>query len=209
MVGSWSRNSRYGHLFKSRAQINILEEVYYEGSQSSAAGDNRESFQVDFPEGGAAQVRNNLFTRVWSGDNSSGASVTYAVREVTGIFGRLRPWALHVEHNTFVSFTMHYDSQQHATYPFFIRRTAPTRAPLDHVVSSNLFVGYCQTPSESMGSAGYRGSSYQILDFDGITPDYRPREPKQVADNRVLRIPSYVHERSVKRRGIATIGAFD
>ncbi|WP_342618757.1 hypothetical protein [Rhodoferax sp. GW822-FHT02A01] len=207
MTGSWSHNSYYGHLFKSRAQINLLEGNYFQGSRS-AQGEMRESWLVDIPEGGDLVLRNNIFAKNYSGDSTNGAAVTYGVEKGAGTFDMSRPWALTIEHNTFVTFSRYYDSLKHETYPFFLNSKAPV-APENLHIRNNVFVGYCQTPSPNWKAGTYFGTGYSIVNFNGIDQSFRLRNPIQVNSSTVVGTPGYQHQQFVSPRRTNTVGAVD
>lgn len=208
MTGSWSRDSVFGHLFKSRAQINHLEGNYFQGSKSSGPGDMRESWMVDIPEGGALIARNNIFSKSKSGDNTNGAAITYGVERATGTFDTNRPWSLQIENNTFVAFTRYFDNQAHAVYPMFIKTGVPV--PPDKLsVKRNLYVGYCQAPSANPNQPGYRGDDYQLLDFNAIDTAFRPRVPVMAGALPAVESLAYVHRMSTAKRTTTAIGAQD
>lgn len=207
MTGSWSHDSYYGHLFKSRAQINILEGNYFQGSKS-ANGEMRESWQMDIPEGGTLIARNNIFTKNASGNNTNGASITYGVERNASNFDLNRPWKLVIEHNTFVAFTRYFDTQNHAVWPMFLNTAVPV-LPADVSIRNNVFVGYCQAPSTVFGNAGYLGQDYSVLDFNGIDQAFRPRVPKAAASSAALGTSQYLHKLQIGVRRTTAIGARD
>ncbi len=208
MVGSWSHDSVYGHLFKSRAQVNYLEGNYFQGSKSSGTGDMRESWMVDIPEGGAFTARNNIFSKNKSGDRTNGAAITYGVERAVGTFDANRSWALQIENNTFVAFTRNFDSQSHPVYPMFIKTGVPV-LPANLSVKRNLFVGYCQSPTNNLNQPGYRGEEYQQLDFNAIDAAFRPRVPVMAGTAPPNGSPAYFHRMSIFKRTTAAIGAQD
>jgi hypothetical protein len=207
MVGSWSHDSYYGHLFKSRAQINILEGNYFQGSRS-VSGEMRESWLVDIPEGGTLIARNNIFAKNFSGNSTNGAAITYAVEKSLGTFDANRTWKVLIENNTFVAFTKYFDTQNHAVYPMFYNTAAPV-LPSNMSMKNNLFVGYCQTPSPNLGSNSYFGTDYVMTDFNAIDEGFRPRVPLQGRSGSAVGSPTYNHQnRTVLRQGSA-VGARD
>ena len=208
MVGSWSHDSVYGHLFKSRAQSNYLEGNYFQGSKSKGTGDMRESWMVDIPEGGAFTARNNIFSKNKSGDSTNGAAITYGVERAVGTFDTLRPWSLRIENNTFVAFTRYFDNQSHPVYPMFIKTGVPV-LPANLSVKRNLFVGYCQTPTNNLNQQGYRGEDYQIVDFNAIDTAFRPRLPVMAGTAQLAGSQAYFHRMTTIWRTTAAIGAQD
>ena len=208
MQGSWSHGSYYGHLFKSRAQVNILEGNYFQGSKASAGGPQGEAYLVDIPEGGTLVARNNVFAKNFSGDFSNGAAITFAVEagSTTKPFDLARPWGLTVEHNTFVAFSRYYDTQNHKLYPFYFKSTAPVQ-PSAKLVRHNVFVGYCPTPSQT--AAGYYGDNASELDFNGIDTAFRPRRPVLVSGSPIVGTVGYAHKNSAVTRTTTAAGARD
>ena len=207
MQGSWSHGAYYGHLFKSRAQVNVLEGNYFQGARA-AAGTQAETYLVDIPEGGTLVARNNVFVKNFSGDFSNGAAITFAVEAGSTYkpFDTARPWQLTIEHNTLVAFSRYYDTQNHRLYPFFIKSTAPVPAEA-WSVRDNLFVGYCPTTAQL--SAGYYGDDYLELTFNDIDEGFRPRRPVAANMNSIVGTPGYGHALQVQSRISAAIGARD
>ena len=207
MQGSWSHGAYYGHLFKSRAQVNVLEGNYFQGSRSTGSVQT-ENYLVDIPEGGTLTARNNVFAKGFSGDSSNGAAITFAVE--SGSAGRpfdtARPWGLTVEHNTFVAFSKTYDSQGHPLYPFFLNASAPLPGG-GKVIERNVFVGYC--PSTSQVAAGYYGGGHSVLNFNDIDLAFRPRAPMAAAGSTVVGKPAYAHQLRTSTRATAAMGAVD
>lgn len=208
MLGSWSHDARYGHLFKSRAQVNILEGNYFQGSRATKPGEMRESYLVDVPDGGVLTARNNIFVKTASGDNTNGASLAYAAEGSIGRFDTTRPWALTVEHNTFVAFTQYFDNQKHQVYPFLLNAIAPVKAENINV-NGNLFVGYCRKKSSLYGSPGYFGEGYMMADFNAIDQSFRPRKPQPSKSGLAPGSLGYQHKQSNVRRRTNAIGARD
>jgi hypothetical protein len=172
------------------------------------AGEMRESWLMDIPEGGTLIARNNIFSKTVSGDNTNGASITYGVERNVGNFDLNRPWKLIVEHNTFVTFTRYYDSLNHATWPMFLNTAAPV-LPADISIKNNIFVGYCQPSSTIFGNAGYLGQDYSVLDFNGIDQAFRPRVPKAAVSSTAVGSSQYVHQQQTSARQTTAIGARD
>ncbi len=160
VVGSYSHGAYYGHQLKSRAQRTIVEGSYLAGRRADATMPQTEAYLLDIPNGGVAVVRNNVFAKNYSGDNSNGASLTFGVEgNPDG-----RPWSLTAEHNTFVAFSRYYDTQNHQLFPMYISSLNQGAWPKN--VSSNVFVGYCPT---GIAYKDYRGENYYSLDFSDVT----------------------------------------
>jgi hypothetical protein len=207
MQGSWSRSSYYGHLFKSRAQINILEGNYFQGSRA-APGTQTETYLVDIPEGGTLVARNNIFAKNFSGDFSNGAAITFAVEAGTSTkpFDTARPWGLTIENNSFVAFSRYYDTQNHRLSPFFIKSSAPVPAQAKSI-ARNVFVGYC--PTTQQVSAGYYGSEHAERTFDDIDEAFRPRVPLLANTPAVVGSRGYGHTTRTQLRTTTAVGARD
>jgi len=207
MQGSWSHSAYYGHLFKSRAQITILEGNYFQGA---AANGNvqAETYLVDVPEGGTLTAKNNVFVKNGSGDFSNGAAITFAVESGSQAkpFDTKRAWALTVEHNTFVAFSRYFDTQKHSLYPFFFKPTAPVPAAAK-VVQNNLFVGYCPTASQI--AAGYYGEGHTERNFNEIDAAFRPRNPVLMSGSRIVGSLAYAHRNTSSARTTTAAGARD
>ena len=78
---SWSHDAVYGHTFKSRAQVNVIEANFFEGGEPNAAqGQTQaENYLLDLPNGGMATIRDNVFIKTKSGPNSNGMSITFGM----------------------------------------------------------------------------------------------------------------------------------
>jgi hypothetical protein len=169
MTGSWTHGAYYGHLFKSRAQVNILEGNYFMGQRWNAV-DQTENYLADFPNGGRVTLRNNIFVKNRSGDNSNAMSVTYAMEGIEDA----RANSITIEHNTFVALDRTYDGF-HPIYPmqFFYPARIPGSAgfPVANVsVASNAFVGYCR---QSEAFMDFRGLNALELNFNQIDLGFR------------------------------------
>ncbi|MFV0681352.1 hypothetical protein [Ottowia sp.] len=202
MTGSYSHDVYYGHTFKSRAQVNLLEGNYFQGGVGGSR--QAEAYLVDLPEGGRALLRNNLLIKNASGDNSNGALVTYAVEGAPA--GRTQ--SLVIEHNTFMAYAKTYDGQ-HLIYPIFTRYQSDDGTstwPFAKVaVQNNVFVGFCGT----QGRAVYRGDAAWTLDFDDLNAGFSPFVKTMQGNAQTVGRPSYVHQSSSQQRQTALAGAFD
>jgi len=207
MLGSWSHDSYYGHLFKSRAQINILEGNYFQGSRS-ISGELRESWLLDIPEGGTLIARNNIFAKNFSGDNTNGASITFGVEKKINQFDLNRPWKLNIEHNTFITFSRYYDNLKHEIYPMFLNKNSPIDAS-NLKIKNNVFVGYCQTASKNIDEISYMGENYLMLNFNEIDQNFRPRKPVMNTESKILGSQQYQHQQQTITRKSKAIGAKD
>lgn len=207
LKGSWSHDSYYGHLFKSRAQINVLEGNYFQGSKSNS-GEMRESWLVDVPDGGTLIAKNNIFVKTFSGNSTNGASITFAVEKSAGNYDKNRPWALRIEHNTFVAFSRYFDDLKHETYPLFLKMDTPILSA-NHSVKNNIFIGYCQTPSQTGSASTYRGDNYLIANFNEIDQSFRPRSINIATSTDIVGTPNYLHRQRWQLRRTTAIGAKD
>lgn len=206
ITNSWTHGAYYGHLFKSRAQVNILEGNYFMGSRA-VNGAQTEAFLVDFPNGGRVFMRNNVLVKNYSGPNSNGVFVTYGMEGVHDG----RRLSARIEHNTFVSFARFYDDQKHELMPmhFFVPGKIPGTAdfPVSKVkVRNNVFVGFC--PS-GYAAANYRGDDAHVVNFEDIGQDFSLRSNKPSGDNSIIGTRSYWHQMQNRNRQTANVGARD
>ncbi len=204
LTGSYSHDVFYGHLFKSRAQRNILEGNYFMGT-AGTGGVQSENFLVDTPNGGELVLRNNVLVKTNSGDNSNGIMVTFKLEGASDT----RPDAITIEHNTFVAFSQYYDSQQHQVTPFtfFYPPKDPSVAgfPVQNVsVRGNAFIGLCQHYSTELN---YRGTDYLEGWFDLLNTDFSLRGTATVAGGTANLSPSYVFPLGTGTRSSNQVGA--
>jgi hypothetical protein len=187
MTGSYSHSAFYGHLYKSRAQKNILEGNYFRGTLGSAQ--QAENYLVDVPNGGVLTMRNNVLVKNASGDNSNGLMVTFKMEGASDT----RSDAITIEHNTFVAYSRYYDSQQHqlAPYSFFYPPKNPAAAdfPVANIkVRGNAYVGLCHHYGIELN---YRGTDYVEGWFDLLNSDFSLKGIGQVAQSSATQSPSY------------------
>lgn len=207
MTGSWTHNAYYGHLFKSRAQVNVFEGNYFMGSRSNGTTQT-ENYLADFPNGGRVTLRNNIFVKNRSGDNSNAMSVTYAMEGVVDT----RALSLDIQHNTFVSLDRTYDSLSHPIYPmqFYYPAQIPGSAgfPVGNtVIANNVFVGYCQQNQTFMD---FRGNNPLELDFNQIDQSFRLRNASTAGGNPSINgTLEYAHPLKSISRATALPGARD
>jgi hypothetical protein len=197
MRGSWSHDVFYGHLFKSRAQRNILEGNYFMGTRSS--GVQTENYLVDLPEGGTLLLRNNVLIKNASGDGSNAMSVTFAMENQNNAANN----RILIENNTFVAFSKYYDSQNHPIFPmqFYYPAKLPGSAGFPSfptTIRNNVFVGYCKYDVPSMD---YRGSRALELNFNQVDQSFRLRTPRSSGNFAALGTFGYEH---FKRRVLRT-----
>lgn len=202
MTGSYSHDVYYGHTFKSRAQVNLLEGNYFQGGVGSAAR-QAEAYLVDLPEGGRALLRNNVLAKNASGANSNGALITYAVEGAPA--GRAQ--SLVIEHNTLLAYAKTYDGL-HGIYPIFTPYQTATGSayPFAKVsVNHNALVGFCGTT----GREAYFGDAPWLLDFADLNADFSPKAKTVLGNPAVVGRPGYVHRASRSARRSALAGALD
>ena len=196
VTGSWSHDSYYGHLLKSRAQRTIVEGSYLTGSRAEA-GQQTETYLLDVPDGGELTVRNTIFVKNYSGNNSNGGSLTFGVESALAT----RSWGLTVEHNTFVAMSRYYDDLKHKLFPFFISGNALG----DKKIDSNVYVGYCNgDPARDAP-----GTNALTLGFNDIDQSYRPRVPSLTGNSGIVGTTSYWHLGRSSTRRTNAIGARD
>jgi hypothetical protein len=194
--GSWSHDSYYGHELKSRAQRTIVEGSYLTG-QHVAAGQQGEAYLLDVPDGGELTVRNTIFVKNYSGNNSNGGSLTFGVESALAT----RTWGLTVEHNTFVAMSRYYDDAKHKLYPLFISG----KALGDKKIDSNLYVGYC-TGDVTRDAPG---TNAVTVGFNDIDQSYRPRLPSLTGNLSIIGTTSYWHQARSATRKTNAVGARD
>lgn len=194
--GSWSHDAYYGHELKSRAQRTIVEGSYLTGARA-APGTQTETYLLDVPDGGELTVRNTIFVKNFSGNNSNGASLTFGVESALAT----RSWNLNVEHNTFVALSRNYDDQQHKLFPMFISG----RALGDKRIDSNLYVGYCN----GNAAKDAPGTNAVTATFNDIDASYRPRQPSLTGDLSIIGTTSYWHLGRSSTRKTNAVGARD
>lgn len=193
--GSYSHDSYYGHLLKSRAQRTVIEGSYFAGQR---AGDKQaEAYLLDVPDGGELTVRNTIFVKNYSGNNSNGASLTFGVESASAS----RNWKLTIEHNTFVAMSRYYDEAKHKLYPLFIS----SKAPGDKNIDSNLYVGYCNGDV----TRDAPGTNAATLGFNDIDQTYRPRLPSLTGNTSIIGTTSYWHLGRSATRKTNAVGARD
>ncbi len=213
MVNSFSTDAYYGHLLKSRAQRTILEGNYFKGTTPAAGFPFAESYLVDVPEGGMLVMRNNILAKNRSGDGANGIELAFALE--SELYAP-RTHSVLVEHNTFVTFSANYDSQNHPIGPmgfFFPLRTPGTAGfPIsDFTVRNNVFVGF-RTDAEIQSSAPFflfRGTNGLNVPFSGLRRDFGLVNPVPVAGSAIVGTPSYGYKAATRARTNTNVGAVD
>ena len=216
---SWSHDAFYGHLFKSRAQVNVFTANYFEGGTPDGGHKQAEAYLLDIPNGGRLTARNNIFVKNASGPNANGMSLAFLMEGASDG----RPQSVDVENNTFVAFAETFDGTHpnyalSFLYPNVRPDDAAWPATIPVRVIKNAFVGYCAVPGG--GAQNYHGdlsltesfaetsrafafSTKIVSDDDALAaqlPDYQPE----------LGTPAYTQQahRSLYRARM-TIGAKD
>jgi hypothetical protein len=93
--GNYSHHADGGHLFKSRAAVNIIR--YNRFTDENDPATSRASYELDLPDGGQALVVGNVFGQSAYGDNTT--LVSFA-RENAGVWPSNE---LYAAHNTFLN----------------------------------------------------------------------------------------------------------
>jgi hypothetical protein len=206
MRGSWSHDAYYGHLYKSRAQRNILVGNYFMGTRSTN-GVQTENYLVDIPEGGTLVMQNNVLVKNFSGDGSNGIFVTFAGENQNNASTD----TVLIENNTFTAFSKYYDTQSHPLFPylFYYPLKTPGTAgfpafPL--TVRNNVYVGFCKYNDAAMD---YRGAGALELNHNQVDQSFRLRTPRSTGNFSTLGTIGYEHKKRVILRGNLNVGARD
>jgi hypothetical protein len=125
MLNSWSHDSFAGHLFKSRAQRNILEGNYFQGTlpqnTMSPAGlsyNLSEDYNVDISNGGTLVARNNIFAKTLDDDgtgNGNRIELAYGMEGLKADDNRVN--SIDIENNTFVGLNAYWIADTGYYYP--------------------------------------------------------------------------------------------
>jgi len=142
-------------------------------------------------------VRNTIFVKNFSGNNSNGASLTFGVESASPS----RKWGMTVEHNTFVALSRYYDDAKHKLFPMFIS----TKALGDKKIDSNLYVGYCNGDA----TRDAPGTNARTASFNDIDQSYRPRVPALTGNKNIVGTPAYGHPGRTATRKTNAVGARD
>ncbi len=220
MSHSWSHDAFYGHLFKSRAQINVFTANYFQGGLPQQGRTQAETYALDIPNGGRATVRNNIFVKNASGLGANAMSFTFLLE---GAIDN-RPQSVDLENNTFVTFAKAYDGS-HANYPMaflypsLVPGTADWPASISARIIKNAFVGYCTGGSDNAAET-FRGDIAVVESFLELTRTYALTTKLDASDAALDAIyPDYVPEigtpsynfryGAAPTRRLTTIGAED
>lgn len=204
LVNSWSHDAYYGHLFKSRAQVNIIEGNYFQGGVPQSGYTQAENYDLDIPNGGRLTVKDNIFAKNASGPNSNGVYITFGVEGIPDS----RPLSIDIENNTFVAFSKTYDGS-HPLFPFFFEGGLTPGSPgfitPNVTVQKNVFVGFCPSGNAELA---YRGDLALTEDFSELNQDFSMSDKYISADTSILGTPAYKHAaQGGSVRTVPTIGA--
>ncbi len=194
MHHSWSHHAYYGHLFKSRAQVNTFTANYFEGGLPFGRYTQAEAYLLDVPNGGMLTARNNVFVKNASGADANGMSVTFLMEG----YSDARTQSIDIENNTFITYAETFDGS-HPNYPFSffypsVRPDSPAWPSTIPVrVIKNAFVGYC--PAVAGSPQAYVGDLSLTESFAETAKDFS-FSTKVAADDAVLAalLPSYQPE---------------
>ncbi len=204
----WSHDAAYGHEIKSRAWSTTVENSYLEGA-TAAPGTQAEAYLTDIPNGGTLVARGNVFRKGYSGLNSNGMSLTYAMEGVPDA----RPLSIDIENNTFIAFSETFDGT-HPLFPmsFYYPQQVPG-APnfpvpaANTVISSNAFAGYCP---QNNAVEDFRGDLSLTEALAETNQDYTLQTKYQVPGSLVVGKHQYDHTaRSGNPRATTIPGAMD
>jgi hypothetical protein len=199
-TNSWSHDSYYGHLFKSRAQHTIIEGSYFQGGRPQPGHTQAEAFLLDVPNGGKLQVTNSIFVKTASGHESNGVAISY-YEEGDAEGGTPRDFSVDIENNTFLAMAATYDGT-HPNFPFWIKRGHG-----DVTVKDNVFGGWCPAADEIRN---YRGSIALTVPPSDFTEDFALRSKYTGEAGPAQGQPAYLHETATGApRKLTTIGARD
>ncbi len=168
---SWSHDAFYGHLFKSRAQNNVLTANYFQGGLPQPGRAQAEDYLLDIPNGGQVTLRNNIFVKNQSGAGANAMAFTFLLEGVSDS----RAQSVDLENNTFVSFAKTYDGT-HTNYPFaflypsVVPNSTSWPSNIPARILKNAFVGYCTTGAGDV--EGYRGDISVVESFLELTRNY-------------------------------------
>ncbi len=181
MSHSWSHDAYYGHLFKSRAQINSFTANYFQGGLPQPGRTQAENYLLDIPNGGQVSVRNNIFVKNASGIGANAMSFTFLLEGASDS----RPQSVDLENNTFVTFAKAYDGT-HTNfplaflYPSVVPNSSSWPASIPARVLKNAFVGYCTAGSGDVEE--YRGDISVVESFLELTRVYALKTKVDASD---------------------------
>ncbi len=181
---SWSHDSYYGHLFKSRAQHTVIEGSYFQGGKPQTGSQQAEAFLLDVPNGGALEVTNSIFVKTASGFESNGVAISY-YEEGDAQEGTPRDFSVDIENNTFLAMASTYDGS-HPNFPFWIKRTHG-----DIQVRNNVFAGWCPGGDEIRDM---RGSLSLTVAPSELSTDFGLRTKYDGESGPALGQTTYQHE---------------
>jgi hypothetical protein len=209
LLNSYSHDAFYGHLFKTRAQVNVIEGDYFAGGlPQGGAYTQAENYLLDVPNGGRLTARDDIFTKNMSGANSNGVALTYATEGVPDG----RALSIAIENDTFVAFAKTFDGS-HGLEPYLFyypgQEPGTSGFPVSAVsVTRNEYVGYCPTGDPV---SDYRGSLALTADFSDLNLDFTPKATTYVStDQSIVGAPEYAHvAQGGYVRATAALGARD
>ena len=202
MQRSWSHDAYYGHLFKSRAQVNKLVADYFEGGvPQGGVYTQAEAYGVDIPNGGVFDMVDSVVTKGMSGANSNSVAVTFG--EEGNPDGRAN--YVRIRNNTFVADALTIDG---AYQPVALRLAESTQQR----ILDNVFAGFCPAGT-AYGDVGVLALPSDLSDVGGLAtpvlsddaavgaayPGYRP----------IVGAQSYVHALHATARQTSAVGAKD
>ncbi len=197
---SWSHDSYYGHLFKSRAQHTVIEGSYLEGGRPQPGAQQAEAFLLDVPNGGSLTVTNSIFVKTASGFESNGVAISY-YEEGDARDGTPRDISVDIENNTFLAMASTYDGN-HPNFPFWLKRVHG-----DVRVRNNVFAGWCPGGDEVRDM---RGTLSLTVAPSELTQDFGLRTKYDGETGPALGGATYQHETADGgNRKAQTVGAKD
>jgi hypothetical protein len=162
LTNSWSSAVNVGHLFKSRAQVTVLEGNVLEGTDAPTGWDCAESFGLDVPNGGRITVTNNVFVKAKPGGCANGVALRYGAEGMDAA----RAHSVVIDHNTFIARSPVWDDSGHRNVPisFYYPALVPGSAGSPNVpvtVTSNRFEGFVTADLDA--AANFRGDNFVDL----------------------------------------------
>jgi hypothetical protein len=210
---SWSHDAYFGHLFKTRAQVNRIYANYFQGGMPVPPQTQAENYLLDVPNGGLLVAANNIFFKTESGPGSNAMSITFLLEGKTDH----RRQGFEIRNNLFLAGALTYDGE-YPLYPIAVEypSVAPDSSRIPHRVLDNVFAGYCLQGNPIQD---YRGDVDVIAVPSDITGTGSLASPVMSDDSAIAaRYPhyksnvgasSYVHHTAAAPRLTAAIGAKD
>jgi len=212
---SWSHDTYYGHLFKSRAQNTVISGDYLQGGLPQNGQSQAEAYLLDVPNGGGLIVRNTVFVKNASGTFSNGLSIVYGEEGNSngGPFTRVNN--INIQNNTFVALTNLFDGSHPPYpfgffYPFVLPGSSGWPANTPSTIQYNAYAGYCPTGYQV---DDYRGDLSLSVGFaTELQQDYSLLTKPIYTDgtNEIVGLSDYGHvAQPYVRRKQPTVGARD